>query len=229
MASLLWRSRHSEQLLRVLPQTMILRQIHGREQIILLTARSQAKHGRCVAATFSNAPVQRFDQDARQAGRQRKPCKPRGHGAACSKLIEQQLRALDRRCRRSFQPVKILEMREFHGSKAEQKLGEIATCDFRSVVLRSQRIVFLRIEADHLTGHGAAGSAGSLHRGGLADAADLQGGKSRPRRVGRVACQTAVDDRGHSFDGHGAFSNIRRQDELPLRGRQNDAVLLRGR
>src|ERR1700755_2135287 len=119
MASLLWRSSHPEQLFRVLPQTIILGQVHGGKQIVLLTARSEAEHCRCPTSILSHASIQRFDQDAGQAGRQRKPCEALLHAAVCSNAIKQQLSALKALRGWSIQPIEIIEMRDLHRPDAE--------------------------------------------------------------------------------------------------------------
>jgi hypothetical protein len=120
--------------------------------------------------------MQCFDQDAGQAGRQGKTCEALGDIAARSKLIQKQLRALDSLRRRSIQPVESVGMGDSHRAQAEEKLGEIGARNLGSVVLGPQRIIFRRVETDHLSRTGAGGSAGSLDRRSLTDTADLQGG-----------------------------------------------------
>src|SRR5258708_13471757 len=138
MVSLLWWSSHPEQLFRVLPQTIILGQVHGGKQIVLLTARSQAEHCRCHTSILSHASIQRFDQDAGQAGRQRKPCEALFHAAVCSNAIEQQLSGLNGPRGWSIQPMEIIE-RDLHRPDAEEELREIVACDLGSGVLPSQQ------------------------------------------------------------------------------------------
>ena len=83
-------------------------------------------------------------------------------------------------------------------------------------------------EPEDLAGGGAAGAAGTLRGGGLADAADLKRGKAGPGRLGGDAGEAAVDDGGDAFDGDGTFGDVGGEDELGLRGRVDGAVLLGG-
>ena len=122
----------------MLPRTTILRQVHGRKQIAFLTAHSQAKHCRCQTSILSDASVQRFNQDAGQAGRQGKTCQAPLHAAVCSNAIEQQCSALNGLRWRSIQPIEIVNMRDLHRPQAEQKLGEITANDLGRVALQAQ-------------------------------------------------------------------------------------------
>lgn len=54
----------------MLPGAMLLWQVHCFQQIVLGAAFSQAKQRRGTASIFSNAAVQSFHEDARQARRQ---------------------------------------------------------------------------------------------------------------------------------------------------------------
>jgi hypothetical protein len=60
-------------------------------------------------------------------------------------LIEQEFGILYRLGGRGIQPIKVIDIRDLHSPETEEKLGEVAASDFRSVALRSKLIVFFRI------------------------------------------------------------------------------------
>ena len=89
MACLPGRSSEAEKLIGVLAKALIGRQVHCGEQIVLLASRAEAEHGGYAASVFSYASVEGFDEDARQAWRQRKTRESLRHASGCADAVEE--------------------------------------------------------------------------------------------------------------------------------------------
>jgi hypothetical protein len=101
--------------------------------------------------------------------------------------------------RRRIEPSQIVR-RKAHRAQLEKQARQLSTENFRRVTFGAAQQVFLGIETNDMTRADAAGAAGTLFRGSLADPDNLDRRKSGPRRVFRLPGETGINDDSDAFN-----------------------------
>ena len=145
----------------------------------------------------------------------RRPTSVRPPPASTAPSRDEQLaRRAPRRGRRRLEPRERVGIADAERREHEQRVGEIGARDLGQRLPRALLEVVARVEAQRAPGARAAGAAGALRGGGLADLRDDQRRQPGPRRVRRDARQARIDHGDHAVDRDRRFRDVGRQDDL---------------
>jgi len=115
--------------------------------------------------------------------------------------------------------LKSLGIRLSPGEQLQDSTGDIQAPNLRHFALAKTTMLVLGPEAQTKPLLLAPGASGSLVRGSLADANDLQAVQTHSSIETHRAGIPRIDHGGETFHGDGAFGNVGRQDHPPEHGR----------